>query len=95
MDARAMDPILVAGQQHADNLERPSADIMELCRIFLMNFYLRHFGRIRLFEILQREHERHQLATNRAFLMLIMLFLATWLLQSDLCNRLLDCLQSL
>jgi hypothetical protein len=96
MDFHAADPILVAASQQqraAINHERPSADIMELCRIFLLNLYLKHLGRIRLFQMLQQEHERHQLATNRAVLALVLLFLATWLLQSDLYHWLLDCVQ--
>lgn len=68
-------------QQHP---YRPSADIMELCRIFLLNFYMKHFGRVRLFDMLQREHERRNLATNRSYALLLACFTITWLLQSNL-----------
>lgn len=93
MDIHASDPILVAGQQYrrpagtSSWLVGQSADIIELCRIFLLNLYLKHFGRGRLFELLQREHERHNPATGRAFVMLIVCFLITGLLQADLLAR--------
>lgn len=88
MDIHASDPVLLAGQQL--DQAPPSADIMELCKVFLLNLYLRHFGHVRLFEMLQREHERHQLATNRAFALLIVCFATTWLLQTDLLHWLLN-----
>lgn len=86
MDIHASDPVLIAAKQFrqptAGRRLAPSADVLELCRVFLLNFYLRQFGRVRLFELLQREHERHNLATGRAFALLLACFLATWLLQT-------------
>lgn len=67
-----------------------SVDILELCRIFLLNFYLKHLGPVRLFEMLQREHERYGLATGRAFALLAGCFLFTWLLQSDFYHTLMN-----
>lgn len=91
MDANVLDPVLVAGQQHERG--RPSADIMELCRVFLLELYMKHLGRVRLFDMLQREHERNQPVTGRLFALLVLFFLTTWLLQSELFHRLVDCLQ--
>lgn len=53
MDLNATDPVLLAMQTHE------SADILELCRIFLLNVYLRRYGKIKVFTFLQRAYD-HQ-----------------------------------
>lgn len=71
-------------QQPAQPLQPvPSADVVQLCRLFLLDFYLKRLGKTRLFELLQREHERNNLASGRAFALLLACFLLTWLLGAN------------
>lgn len=58
MDINATDPILVALQS------QESADILELCRIFVLNVYIKTYGKIKIFTSLQRAYEEQY---NRGF----------------------------
>lgn len=102
MDIYASDPILIAAQQlrrHPQQQQQqshqqqvvvtPNGDIMELCRIFLLNYYLKQFGRARVFQMLEREHLRNssQVANiSRACLALAACLTLTWFLQSRVYN---------
>lgn len=58
MNINATDPILVALQS------QESADILELCRIFVLNVYIKTYGKIKIFTSLQRAYEEQY---NRGF----------------------------
>lgn len=90
-DLNGADPILIAansqrrtgarGPQH--QTAYGSSDVLELCRIYLLDFYLKHFGKLRAFEWLQEEHERLKLNLRRSILFLLLLLALTKLLQSS------------
>lgn len=58
MDMNATDPISIALQS------QESADILELCRIFVLNVYMKTYGKIKVFTFLQRSYEEQY---NRGF----------------------------
>lgn len=74
----ATDPLLFASQRY------DSADIIELCMLFLQNVYLKNYGRTRLFVVLQAEHERHHLNARFSIRLLAILLTITWFLQSPI-----------
>lgn len=82
MDNNATDPLLFALQRHE------SADVIELCRIFMLDIYLRYYGRIKIFRMLQFEYERKMWDAKRSVQILIVFFAFTWFLRSSLYNTL-------
>jgi len=80
MDSNATDPFLFAMQHYQ------SADIIELCRIFVLDIYMKHYGKSRAFAYLERKHERGQQDTRRAIEALLLLFATTWFLGSPVYN---------
>lgn len=78
MDMNSSDPILIAASQSTNSDK--SADIIEVCRVFLLDFYLKHYGRVHAFDLLQREQLR--LDASLSILLLIILFALTSILQS-------------
>lgn len=78
MDGNTTDPLLLALQNYE------SADLIELCRLYVQNIYLKHYGRTRAFLLLQMEHERYNLDAQRSIKLLLILFALTWFLQSSI-----------
>ena len=89
MDLNASDPFLIAARQTRSQPQRgASADVLELCRLFLLQAYLKHFGRVQTFDLLQREHESLRLNTRRSLVALLLVFLTTWFLRTGAYNLL-------
>lgn len=74
----ATEPLLLMSRHYE------SADILELCRLFMQNVYLKHYGRARLFAVLQTEYESQNLNALRSVRMLVTLFAITCFLQSPI-----------
>lgn len=83
MDLNGVDPLLIASMQLTSLWSAPDGNILELCQVFLLNFYLRVYGRQRLFAVLQAEHERRRLNWKPALITLGALFLLTSFMQSN------------
>lgn len=59
-----------------------SADVLELCRLFLLDTYLKHFGKNQAFKLLASEHQSTRLNLKGSILVLMSVFALTWVLQS-------------
>lgn len=82
MDSNATDPFMFAMQRHE------SSDVIELCRLFMLDIYMRYYGRIRIFRMLQFEYERKMGHSKRALQVLVLFFAFTWFLRSSLYDTL-------
>lgn len=86
MDINAFeDPILLAAQTNNNN-NNESAELIELNRFYVLNFYLRLRGKLKLFLSLEKEYEfkfyLEHLKLSSQFLLFI--FLITCFLRSPL-----------
>jgi len=81
-DLNACDPLLIA-RAHLGGSVAENGDILELCRIFLLQFYLSTFGRKRLFALLEAEHEQWRVPMREPLLIMVVLFSLTTILQSN------------
>lgn len=89
MDNNATDPLLFAMQPYE------SADILELCRIFILDVYLKHYGKSKAFVLLQHEYEFKNLSLKLPVQLLLILFTLTWFLNSSLYRLLAHFCQSI
>lgn len=79
MDSNQTDLIIQDEQQQTIDVH-----IMELYKIYMLNFFMKSYGPAKLFVILQRNHDLRMLDEKLSFLMLLSLFAFTWLLGSPL-----------
>lgn len=75
MDLNASDPIVIASQCN-------SSDILELCRLFIMDVYIKHIGHNKAFALMRRDYEAKFLDWYDSIRLLIFLFALTWVLKS-------------
>lgn len=61
-----------------------SEDLVELCKIFLLDVYMKHFGRNRGLILLNYEHDRKNPNWFYSFQLMLLLFALTWLLKSPI-----------
>lgn len=86
MDLDGGDPLLVA--LHTPPARNPH--VVELCRLFVLDFFVKRVGAAKAFELLQHEFEHRWYRDCRLpGRLLAGVFALTWLLQSPVYNRLL------